>query len=263
MIKLIRFFFQKSTNLQFQQTSDDTKKSIKRKKKAKKVDNSTDTDFEPCPSKTKRRCGGGVGGGGDGETTGSILTPKTTPANKPKTTPSTNQTPIIPIITSINTTPPPSPPQLLLHTFGDIPIFTDQFLNHNREMEAELKRIRKMNTDIDQQNSVLEKYAESVQIGISKTTVEIDELSSDNEKLATYLNELRTKLFGKLQHLCIPSEPNGATVDNIDKFMEDLYVMAQTNEHGPASLNKAKDLLRKVDLNINVKNLQKDISKSN
>lgn len=130
-------------------------------------------------------------------------------------------------------------------------------------MEAELKRIRKMNTDIDQQNSVLEKYADSVQNGISKTQTEIDELKCDNGKLAAYLNELRTKLVGKLQHLCIPNEPNGANMENIDKFMEELFVMAQTNEHGPASLNKAKDLLRKVDLNINVNNRQKDATEAN
>lgn len=130
-------------------------------------------------------------------------------------------------------------------------------------MESELKRIRKMNIDIDQQNSVLDKYAESVQIGIAKATTEIDELTSDNEKLSTYLYELRTKLVGKLQHLSISSEPNGANIDNIDKFMEDLLVMAQTNEHGPASLNKAKDLLRKVDLNIYVKSAPKDMIESN
>lgn len=124
-------------------------------------------------------------------------------------------------------------------------------------MESELKKLRKMNTDIEQQNSVLEKYAESVQIGITKTTAEIDEFNEDNEKLTTYLNELRTKLANQLQNLSIPSEPNGATIDNIDKYMDDLFGMAQTNEHGPASLNKAKDLLRKVDLNIDVKKLQK------
>lgn len=124
-------------------------------------------------------------------------------------------------------------------------------------METELKKLRKMNTDIDQQNSVLEKYADSVQVGIDKLNNEITEVNGDNEKLTAYLNELRTKLAAQLQNLSIPSEPNGATIENIDKFMEDLYGMAQTNEHGPASLNKAKDLLRKVDLNIDVKSLPK------
>lgn len=162
----------------------------------------------------------------------------------------------MPTLTSL-TTPPPSPPQTLLQMFGDIPIFTGQFLEHNRQMETELKKIRKMNTDIDQQNSVLEKYAESVQLGIDKLHGEIDEVNGDNERLTAYLHELRAKLAAQLQHLAIPSEPDGATIDNVDKFMDDLYGMAQTNEHGPASLNKAKDLLRKVDLNIEVKSLPK------
>lgn len=234
-----------------QPNSGKSKKPIKRKK-SKKTHISTDTDIEPSPKKTKRRAP-------SSDQFEFSSTPKSSSvSNKPSANANANAsiTTPMPTITSINT-PPPSPPQSLLSLFGDIPIFTEKFIEHNRQMESELKKLRKMNTDIEQQNSVLEKYAESVQIGTTKTAAEIDELNEDNEKLTTYLTELRTKLANQLQNLSIPSEPNGATIENIDKFMGDLFDMAQTNEHGPASLNKAKDLLRKVDLNIDVKKLQK------
>lgn len=159
---------------------------------------------------------------------------------------------------SLLNTPPPTPPQFDGHgvpIFGDIPIFTDKFLEHNRQMETELKKIRKLNGDYEQQNAVLEKHVENVRAGISKTNAEISELHNENDRLSSYLDVLRKKLATQLRNLSIPNEPNGANIDNIDKYMNDLYEMAKDNSHGPASLNKAKDLLRKVDLNIDLKTL--------
>lgn len=122
-------------------------------------------------------------------------------------------------------------------------------------METELKKIRKMNTDYEQQNAVLEKHVENMRVGITKTGAEITELRNENDKLSSYLETLRQKLAIQLRNLSIPSEPNGANIDNISKYMNDLFEMAKDNSHGPASLNKAKDLLRKVDLNIDLKAL--------
>lgn len=170
--------------------------------------------------------------------------------NESKKTSSIEQTSNVSSVTLLNT-PPPTPPQIDgAPIFGDIPIFTDKFLEHNRQMETELKKIRKMNTDYEQQNAVLEKHVENVRAGISKTNAEITDLRNANDKLMSYLDTLRQKLATQLRNLSIPSKPNGANIDNIDKYMNDLYDMAKDNSHGPASLNKAKDLLRKVDLNI-------------
>lgn len=149
--------------------------------------------------------------------------------------------------------PSSTPPQSETLIEGDIQIFTDQFLDHNRQMESEVKKLRKLNTDYEQQNSVLEKHVENVRNGIEKTNAEIDEVKHENEILMLYLSRLRQKLSTNFAKLSIPNEPNGATIDNIDKYMCDLNEMAKTNSHGPASLNKAKDILRKIDLNIDVK----------
>lgn len=39
----------------------------------------------------------------------------------------------------------------------DIPIFTDQFLHHNKQRESELRQLRKANSDYEQQvnNNIL------------------------------------------------------------------------------------------------------------
>lgn len=160
---------------------------------------------------------------------------------------------------SMINTPPPTPPRIDANgvpIFGDIPIFTDKFLEHNRHMETELKRIRKLNSDCEQQNAVLDKHVENVRSGIDKTNEDITAIRKENERLEAYLNALRSRLAAQLRNLSIPTEPNGANISNIDKFMNDLYEMVKDDSHGPASLNKAKDLLRKVDLNIDLQNVK-------
>lgn len=148
---------------------------------------------------------------------------------------------------------PPSPPTASVVTVsqaGDIPIFTDQFLEHNRRVESELRQLRKSNTDYEQQNSVLEKHVESMTNGIAKLNKETEEIKKHNDVVEQYVLQLRSRLASALSGLSIPSKPGGANTDNIDTFMEDLVLMANSNLHGPASLNKAKDIIRKLDLNI-------------
>ena len=75
-------------------------------------------------------------------------------------------------------------------------------------------------------------------------------LRETNRLLSTYLDTLRARLVEGLADLAIPSEQHGASQENIDKYMTDLQNMATSNSHGPASLNRAKDIIRKTDLHI-------------
>lgn len=131
-----------------------------------------------------------------------------------------------------------------------IPIFTDEFLEHNKTVDAELRMLRKSNIDYEQQNSVLEKHIESMRFGVDKVESENCELIEKNHLLQTYLDKLKSKLAQALNGLAIPNEPSGATIENIDKYMNELHSMTTSNSHGPASLNKAKDIIRKLDLQI-------------
>lgn len=151
---------------------------------------------------------------------------------------------------SVLVTPPPSPPlKENIPRNGEIPIFTEEFLQHNRVIDSELKKMRKINTDYEQQNSVLEKHVENMRNGIAKSKNEIDDLQEENRLLETYLAKLREKLSAAFTGHAIPTELTGATMENVEKYMEDLHEMVKANSHGPASLNKAKDIVRKLDLN--------------
>ncbi|EAT43244.1 AAEL005309-PA [Aedes aegypti] len=129
----------------------------------------------------------------------------------------------------------------------EIPIFTEEFLEHNKVIDSELRMLRKSNIDYEQQNSVLEKHVENMDNGIQKLENETNSLKTRNAVLQSYLQKLKTVLAGALAGLPIGSGKEGATVDNIDKYMGELHQMAKSNSHGHA-LNKAKDIIRKLDL---------------
>ncbi|XP_075155176.1 high mobility group protein 2 [Haematobia irritans] len=135
-------------------------------------------------------------------------------------------------------------------TPGEIPIFTTEFLEHNKMYDMELRSLRKSKSDLEQQNFVLEKHVENMKCGVEKMHSENNDLEEKNRLLEVYLDKLKKKLAHALAALPLPSAPNGATVENIDKYMQDLYKMSTSNSHGPATLNKAKDIIRKLDLQI-------------
>lgn len=130
----------------------------------------------------------------------------------------------------------------------DIPIFTEEFLEHNKIVDFELRLLRKSNIDYEQQNSVLEKHVENMAIGVDKLQEETKSIQMRNDALHQYIEDMRTKLVAAFRGLPIPTQCGGATTVNIDAYMQDLQKMTTSNSHGPSSLNKAKDILRNMDV---------------
>uniref|UniRef100_A0A1Q3F8J3 Putative hmg-box transcription factor n=1 Tax=Culex tarsalis TaxID=7177 RepID=A0A1Q3F8J3_CULTA len=129
----------------------------------------------------------------------------------------------------------------------EIPIFTDDFLEHNKVIDSELRMLRKSNIDYEQQNSVLEKHVENMDNGIQKLDNETSSLRARNATLQNYLQKLRSVLANALAGLPIGPDHKGATAENIDQYMAELHQMAKSSTHGH-TLNKAKDIIRKLDL---------------
>lgn len=130
----------------------------------------------------------------------------------------------------------------------ELPIFTDAFLEHNKTIEAELKILRKNNIEMEQQNSVLMKHVENMEMGVRKVESEIAQTKKKNMQLEVYLTKLRCLLAANFHSLSLPGNKNGATVENIDKYMMDLA--AETKKSHSTVATKAKDILKNIDLKI-------------
>lgn len=135
---------------------------------------------------------------------------------------------------------------------GEIPIYTNEFIEHNRSTENELRTLRKNKTDLEQQNAVLEQHVDNTKAGHAKVMGEVAELKEENVRLNAYLKGLRQKLVAALGGVPLPAlEPSGLNVDNVDKYMQHLAGMISSStiggQHNNAMLLKVGEILGKLD----------------
>lgn len=78
-----------------------------------------------------------------------------------------------------------------------VPVFTPEFLEENRIIEGELRKLRKLNNDYEEHNSVLVRYIESLSTACDQICEEFDELTELKEVLSTQLNLLKASVKEK------------------------------------------------------------------
>ncbi|XP_017027840.1 high mobility group protein 20A [Drosophila kikkawai] len=131
---------------------------------------------------------------------------------------------------------------------GEIPIYTNEFIEHNRSTENELRTLRKAKTDLEQQNAVLEQHVDNTKAGYAKVMGEVAVLMAENTRLESYVKGLRQKLVSALGAIQLPPQESAGppSVDNIDRYVRHLAGLA-AQPTANASLAKAREALRKVD----------------
>jgi len=105
----------------------------------------------------------------------------------------------------------------------DIPIFTEEFLDHNKAREAELRQLRKSNTEYEEQNAILSKHIENMKAAIEKLEVETVQQRSNNTALQQHLETLRATLTGNFSCVHLPGSNEVPTLETIDSYMAKLH----------------------------------------
>lgn len=132
----------------------------------------------------------------------------------------------------------------------DIPIFTDEFLDHNKTRDAELRQLRKINTDYEQQNAVLSKHIESMKSAITKLEAEIMQQERNNISLQQHLTYLRTTLTNGFSGVKLPGIKEIPTIQNIDKYMNNLHsILLENSSHDTNLVQTVKDIVGKLEFN--------------
>lgn len=88
-----------------------------------------------------------------------------------------------------------------------VSVFTPEFLEENRIIEGELRKLRKINNDFDEHNSVLIKYIDSLNASCDQTSEELEEISQLRDSLTIQLDLLETEIKNKY----------GLTLDNVEQ----------------------------------------------
>lgn len=70
------------------------------------------------------------------------------------------------------------------------------------DREAELRQLRKNNTDLEQQNAILEKHLENMKQAVDKLQIETLQRKTSNNLLQQHLQKMRSSFIEKFS--CIP-----------------------------------------------------------
>ncbi|KAF7284910.1 hypothetical protein GWI33_017391 [Rhynchophorus ferrugineus] len=152
---------------------------------------------------------------------------------------------------SINSQPSaPKEPQEMDFGNFDIPIFTEEFLDHNKTRDAELRQLRKINTDYEQQNVILTKHIENMKTAITKLETEIMQQEKNNSSLQQHLEHLRTTLASGFGGVKLPGIKDVATLQNIDNYMTNLHsILLENSSHDTNLLQTVRDIVAKLEFN--------------
>ncbi|XP_001505909.1 high mobility group protein 20A isoform X1 [Ornithorhynchus anatinus] len=111
----------------------------------------------------------------------------------------------------------------------DIPIFTEEFLNHSKAREAELRQLRKSNMEFEERNAALQKHVESMRTAVEKLEVDVIQERSRNTVLQQHLETLRQALASSFAGVPLPGSGETPTVDTIDSYMNRLHNIILAN----------------------------------
>ncbi|XP_014204491.1 high mobility group protein 20A [Copidosoma floridanum] len=111
----------------------------------------------------------------------------------------------------------------------EIPIFTEEFLEHNKACEAELRQLRKSTTDYESQNAVLQRHVESLRQAVTRLETDTSNQETANQALQRYLDNLRSQLTTSLSNTPLAGAYQGATLQNIDAYVEKLDCLVNGN----------------------------------
>ncbi|RWS09769.1 high mobility group protein 20A-like protein [Dinothrombium tinctorium] len=135
----------------------------------------------------------------------------------------------------------------------DIPIFTEEFLDHNKARENELRQLRKLNSEYEEQNAILSKHIENMKAAIEKLEVESVQQKNNNAALSQHLSELRNVLVTSFAGIAIPGSHETPTMENIDNYMQKLYTKLieekGANKENEAILKKVQNIISHIDYN--------------
>jgi len=129
----------------------------------------------------------------------------------------------------------------------DIPIFTEEFLDHNKVREAELRQLRKAATEYEEQNTALRKHVETLQAAVSRLEAETEQQRRHSAALQHHLDSLRDVLANSFAHLPLPGYNETPTSQTVDSYMAHLRSMIQEGSPENAGLiAAARDIISRL-----------------
>lgn len=130
----------------------------------------------------------------------------------------------------------------------DIPIFTEEFLNHSKAREAEMRQLRKTNMEYEERNAALQKHVESMRGAVERLDADVMQERGRNGLLQQHLETLRQALTSSFSSVPLPGSGETPSLDSIDLYMKRLHSIIlgnpQENDH---LISTVRDVVNRLD----------------
>ncbi|XP_053741551.1 high mobility group protein 20A isoform X3 [Synchiropus splendidus] len=133
-------------------------------------------------------------------------------------------------------------------TVFDIPIFTEEFLNHSKAREAEMRQLRKTNMEYEERNAALQKHVESMRGAVERLEGDVMQERGRNSLLLQHLETLRQALASSFASIPLPGTGETATLESIDSYMKKLHsiIISNPQEHD-SLINTVREVVNRLD----------------
>ncbi|KAG7454093.1 hypothetical protein MATL_G00263780 [Megalops atlanticus] len=130
----------------------------------------------------------------------------------------------------------------------NIPIFTEEFLNHSKVREAEMRQLRKTNMEYEERNAALQKHVESMRGAVERLEADVMQERSHNSLLQQHLDALRQALTSSFSGLALPGSGETPSLDTIDSYMKKLHgiILASPREY-ESLINTVREVVSRLD----------------
>jgi hypothetical protein len=137
----------------------------------------------------------------------------------------------------------------------DVPIFTEEFIEHSKAREHEVRFLRKEIAELEQQNSVLNKHIDSLKQSTNKCEMEMEHYRNANGQIQKNLDVFRQTVMHFLNNVPLPNTHDVPTHANIDEYIMRLLNIVnmhnqneQQSQHGNF-VQHVKTVFAKINFN--------------
>jgi hypothetical protein len=121
----------------------------------------------------------------------------------------------------------------------DVPIFTEEFIEHSKSREQEMRQLRKELNELEQQNSVLNKHVENLKQSSTKMDQDVERFKNVNGQLQKNLDLFRQTVLHCFNQVPLPNTQDYPTPQNIDEYIVRLYnIVSVFNQNESTQANQ-------------------------
>ncbi|WAR29748.1 HM20A-like protein [Mya arenaria] len=131
----------------------------------------------------------------------------------------------------------------------EVPIFTEEFLDHNKARESELRQLRKQTTELEEQNAILGKHIDNMKQAIDKLQMEAIQQRNNNMALQGHLDALRQTLTANFSSIPLPGSNEVPTIETIDNYMARLHtVILEQPQKNDKLITQVRDIVGRLNI---------------